>query len=326
MKRLPNYWLYAVVLAVCLLLPAIVADPYFHSLLVTTAIFVILALSMDIIVGYIGELSLGHAAFFGIGAYVSAILTKTLGLSFLTGFLAAVVVAGLAGCIIGFITLRLKGAYFAIVTLAFAEILRLIASNWISVTRGPMGIPGIPFPKLFGFELSSSSLYFYLVLLVVLLSITLIVRLVDSPAGRAFLAIREHSDLARSVGVDTFKFKVLGFTIATLMAAAAGSLYAHYFRYVGPDLLGIYYTSTPLLMVFIGGRASIAGPLVGAVIFSILPELLRMAGSLRLVIFAAILIVSVIFMPQGIIRAAGSLFNRKKEEKPAQAGVAERAY
>lgn len=324
MKQPPNFWMYPVILAICLLLPAIVSDPYFHSLLVTTAIFVILALSMDIIVGYIGELSLGHAAFFGIGAYVSAILTKTLGFSFWTGFLAAIAFAGLAGCVIGFITLRLKGAYFAIVTLAFAEILRLIASNWISVTRGPMGIPGIPSPKLLGFELSSSIFYFYLVLFVVVLSIILIARLADSPTGRAFLAVREHSDLARSVGIDTFRFKVLGFTIATLMAAAAGSLYAHFFRFVGPDLLGIYYTSTPLLMVFIGGRASIAGPVVGAVIFSILPEFLRMAGSLRLVVFALILILSVIFMPQGVIRTAGSLFNRKKEEKSVQVEVAEK--
>ncbi|MEW6275182.1 MAG: branched-chain amino acid ABC transporter permease [Bacillota bacterium] len=314
MKNLRTFWTYFAILAVCLILPVIISDPYYHSVLVTTAIFVILALSMDIIVGYIGELSLGHAAFFGLGAYVSAILTKNLHYSFWAGFLAAIVIAGAAGYIIGFITLRLKGAYFAIVTLAFAEILRLVASNWINLTRGPMGIPGIPFPKLFGWELSSGLVYFYLVLFFVLLSVILIIRLVNSPAGRAFLAAREHEDLARSVGINTYQFKVLGFTIATMMAAAAGSLYAHFFRFVGPDLLGIYYTSTPLLMVFIGGRASIAGPLVGAVIFSVLPEFLRMAGSLRMVIFALVLIVSVIFMPQGIIRALGNLRRRKKED------------
>lgn len=304
--------------------PFAVSDVYYINLLIVFGIFAILALSMDIVIGYLGELSLGHAAFFGLGAYTSALLAKNFGFPFWLALPAAGLVSALVGYIIGFLSFRLRGAYFSIITLAFAQILQLISNNWVQLTNGPMGLTKIPapvisFPGLFRLELSNEFSYYYLILLLLVLTIIVIKKVVNSSTGRAFMAIREQESLAKSVGINTFRFKLLAFSLSTMLAGVAGSAYAHYFRIISPDLLGIYYTSTPLMMVFIGGRASILGPLAGAAVFSLLPEALRMAGNLRMAVFSILLLLSLMFMPEGLFRGFSMAWKKIRTTKKDRA-------
>lgn len=304
-----------------LLIPIVLKDPYSLNILVLFGVFCLLALSVNIVVGYIGELTLGHAAFFGLGAYTSAILAKDLGLPFFLAAIGAVLISGMVGFGVGYLSLRLQGAYFAIVTLAFAEIMKLIINNWVDLTRGPMGLTQIPcpvikIPGLFTLEINNEFSYYYLTLILVVISVLIIYRLVNSPTGRAFVAIREQEHLASSIGINAFNYKVLAFTISTMIAGLAGSTYAHHFLIISPDILGIYYSSIALLMVFVGGRGTLYGPLVGALLFTVLPETLRMAGNMRMIIFATLLLITITFMPEGIIlkvqELAGKITSKKE--------------
>jgi branched-chain amino acid transport system permease protein len=305
-------WILAIIV-----MPWVVRNDYYRSVLVTFGFFSVFALSLNIIVGYIGEISFGHATFFGIGAYTSALLAKDLGLSYLTAVVGSIVLSGLLGLFIGYLVLRLRGAYFAITTLAFAEILRLLSTNWAKLTGGPLGLTKIPWPTMHFFGIYDLAIkgelsYYYFTVLLVLLTVVIVFRLIKSPTGRAFLAIREHQDLASSVGINVFKYKVLAFTISSMLAGMAGSAYAHFFRIISPDLFGTYYSAIALLMVMVGGRGTIAGPIVGAFIFTILPETLRGIGSLRISIFSGLLLVTILFMPEGLIKGIGQLIAKRK--------------
>ncbi len=295
-------------LLIAIVAPIVYTDSYFRHLLVLFGIFAVLALSLDIIMGYLGEFSLGHAAFFGIGAYTSTLLSLNFGLSFWLALPLAGVFTGFMGFLIGFPSFRLKGPYFAIVTLGFAQIIHLIITNWISLTRGPMGItripaPAIVIPSLGRFEFNTEFSYYYIVLGLIIFSIYLPRRLVNSRTGRSFLAIRENESLALSVGVNVYYSKILAFTLGTMLAGMAGSAYAHYFRVITPDLVGLYYMSNVLIMVMVGGVGSIGGAILGAFIFTIVPEMLRVVESARLIIFGLILLLSIIYLPEGISRS-----------------------
>ncbi|MBI3078506.1 MAG: branched-chain amino acid ABC transporter permease [Deltaproteobacteria bacterium] len=309
-----------VVLAVAVVVPLVLTEPYHIGVLVLAGLFVLLALGFDMVVGYLGELSLGHAAFFGIGAYTSAILNLTFDTPFLVDFLAAVVLSAVAGLLIGYPCLKLKGPYFAIVTFGFAEILQLVALNWVELTRGPMGLPGVKrasleVPGLFSFRFESELSNYYLVLAAALACIFVTTRIIGSRVGNAFLAIRENDDLAASVGVNTFHYKMLAFVIGMTYAGIAGSLYAHYVGYVSPELLSFFYSYTVIIMVVVGGQGSIRGTVVGALIFALLPEILRGTQMYRMSIFGLLLVLSVIFMPEGIngvLERAGELLRRRR--------------
>lgn len=300
-------------------LPFIIPDSYFVSVLVTALIFAILAKSLNIVVGFVGEISFGHAAFFGLGAYTSALITQRVFDSFWLGLLCVLIVTGIAGAVIAMLALRLKGPYFAIVTLAFAEILRLIVLNWQSFTGGASGLHGIERPVLFGLEIGSVYAYYYFVLVFLILIFYFIDRLLKSKIGIAFIAIREKDDLAKSIGIDPYWYKVMAFSISAVIAGMSGGLYAHYFQTVSADNLGVYYTTIALIMVMVGGRGTYWGPIIGAVIFTLLPEYLRVAGEWRMVIFSLILVICCLFMPLGItsLSRKGALIPsllRKKNE------------
>jgi len=292
-------------LVVALLLPIVFQDPYLRNILVIFGIYCLLALSLNIIVGYIGEVSLGHAAFFGLGGYASAILSKTVGFPVLLSIPSAVVISGILGLFIGYLALRLRGPYFAITTLAFAEIIRLIVTNWVDLTRGPLGFTQIPplvlgIPGWFEFKVMSELRYYYFVLVLVGLVFLLIYNVVHSPTGRTFLAIREQEPLARSVGISPFRYRVLAFVISTMIAGLAGAAYAHFFRIISPDINMVYYSAIPLMMVMVGGRGTLLGPFLGALLFAVLPELFRTAGTIRMVFFASFLLATIVYMPEGI--------------------------
>jgi branched-chain amino acid transport system permease protein len=288
------------VIVAALVLPLVLRGSYHRHVLVLAGLFVLMALGFDLVLGYLGELSLGHAAFFGIGAYTTALLTRTFGVPFPVDLVLAAVGTGIFGVVIGAPSLRLKGPYFAIVTFGFAEILRLIVLNWTSVTRGPMGLPDIPHAQLGPFVITSELGYYYVVLVLIGIAILVTRRLLDSTVGHAFLAIRENDELAAAVGIGTFRFKLWAFVIGTMMTGAAGSVYARYVHFVDPTALSFYYTVTVVSMVIVGGQGSVAGTVLGALVFSLLPEYLRVAERARLVIFGGMLMLAIVFLPEGL--------------------------
>ena len=290
-----------------LILPLIVASDYQKHILIMAGIYVILVASLNLLIGYVGEISLGHTAFFGVGAYTSAILFLRLGVPFWLGLPAAGIIAGIFGFLIGYPTLRTRGPYFVIVTLAFSEILRLVCSNWISLTNGPMGLKNIQPPTIelgnwIHFEFSSKNSYYYLILGLVSLTLYICYRYIDSRFGRACMAIRENEPLASSVGICAAKWGIITFVLSTFLAGLAGSFYAHYVLFISPDLFGFGFTINMLLMLIIGGKGTMTGPVLGAVLFTIIPEYLRVAEIYRLSIFGLLLMVAVIFMPRGMVQ------------------------
>ena len=286
-----------------LTLPLWIANAYFLHVVIMAGIFGVLASSLNLLLGYTGQLSLGHAAFFGIGAYASALLTLRWDWSFWLALPAAVLAAGIAGWAIGRLALKLRGAYFVLVTISFAGVIALICINWMDLTNGPLGLPGVPAPELGPWSLRTKSAYYYLVLAAVVLAYEVCRRLVDSRIGRAFVALRENEALAESVGVDGTRYLVLAAVVSAGLAGLAGSLYAHYTRFVSPEVFLFTYTVTMVIMVVAGGKGTLAGPLVGAVLFTVLPEALRAATSWQwqMLAYGLILVVLVFFLPRGIV-------------------------
>ena len=306
-------------------LPLWMADPYFLHVLITTGIFTIAAMSLNLLLGYTGQLSLGHVAFFGIGAYVSALttlgFTVTLGpytvvhepWPVLAGFALAVLVAGLCGYVIGKLSFKVRGAYFVIVTISFAEVVRLVALNWVELTQGPLALNNIP---PFALELPGLGEYtfwgkvpnYYLVLGVAVAAYLVIRRLVGSRIGRAMVALKENESLALSVGIDVTRYLVLAAIVSAALAGAAGSLYAHYIKIIDPEIFLFIYTVTMVIMVIVGGKGTLAGPVVGGLIFGTLPTVLReyLRPELQWICYGAFMILVIFVLPQGIVPA----FNR----------------
>ena len=292
-------------------LPLWIRNQYYLHIAIQAGIFAILAMSLNLLLGYTGQLSLGHAAFFGIGGYTSALVNKHLGWPVLIGFVLAIVVAGLAGYLIGRISLRLRGAYFVLVSVSFAGVVALIAVNWIELTNGPLGMPGIPAPEImvpgmgeFAFRTKES--YYYLVLAVASLSYFVCHRLVRSRVGRAFVALRENEVLAQAIGVDGTRYLVIAAMVSAAMAGAAGSLYVHYIRLVSPEIFLFSYTVTMVVMVIAGGKGTLLGPIVGAILFTALPEVLRAVTSYQwqMLLYGILLILTIFFLPKGIVPTA----------------------
>ena len=296
-----------------LTLPFWLADPYVLHVVIMAGIFGVLALSLNLLLGYAGQLSLGHVAFFGIGAYTSALLTLRLEWSVWPALACAVALAALAGWLIGRLALKLRGAYFVLVTISFAGVISLVSINWMELTNGPLGLPGVPAPELGPWSLRAKSAYYYLVLGGVALSYLVCARLVGSRIGRAFLALRENEPLAESVGVDVTHYLVLAAVVSAGMAGLAGSLYAHYTRFVSPEVFLFTYTVTMVVMVVAGGKGTLAGPLVGALLFTALPEALRLATSWQwqMLAYGVLLLLLVYFLPRGIVPALRELRGRR---------------
>jgi branched-chain amino acid transport system permease protein len=288
--------------------PLWVWNPYHLHTLIMAGIFAVLALSLNLLLGYTGQLSLGHAAFFGIGAYATALLSVKLEWSPWIGMLAATVLPGLAGWGIGRLALKLRGAYFVLLTISFAGVVSLVSVNWMDLTNGPLGIPGVPaltiaLPGLPELSLRTKGAFYYLVLMAVVAAYVLCRRLIASRVGRALVALRENETLAESVGIDGTFYLVLAAVISAAMAGAAGGLYAHYTRFVSPEVFLFTYTVTMVIMVVAGGKGTLAGPVLGAVLFTVLPEVLRAATSWQwqMLLYGVLLIATLFFMPRGIV-------------------------
>jgi branched-chain amino acid transport system permease protein len=292
------------------LLPLLFQGSYARSILVVCAINVLLAIGLDVVIGYAGQLNLGQSAFFAIGAYVSTLLVTLAGADFWAAFVAGTLGAALAGAVLALFAVRLRGHYLAIASMGFAIIVYQILVNWISLTQGPLGIYGIPPPPAWSIpgigriEFSDTRNFFWLVAAVVLATFLLLRNLLRSPAGEALVAVREDELSAASLGVDTARWKVFAFAIAAAVAGMAGCFYASFVGTLVPDAFFITESFTVLAMVIVGGAGTLLGPAAGAVLLTVMPELLRGIGDARLVVYGLALTLVVLFMPGGIAQAA----------------------
>jgi len=281
---------------------------YLCHILVLIAIYSILASSLDLLAGHGGLLSIAHAAFYGLGAYTSAVAAVRFGAPFLVGVLAGVIVATVLSFIVSMPSLRLSGDYFVIATFAFQAILLSTLNNWTELTRGPLGIPGIPRPIILGWHVQSQLDFLILAAGFGAFAPTVVHRLTSAPFGRVLHAIREDDVSARALGKNTLYFKVTAFAVSAGLAAMAGSLYAHYVTYIDPTSFTVMESILIISMVIIGGAGSLWGPLVGAVVLVTLPEALRFVGlpsaaaaNLRQIIYGTLLVLMMMFRPRGLI-------------------------
>ena len=284
--------------------PWLITTPYWRGILVLCAMNVLLALSLNLVMGYTGQLNLGQSAFFGIGAYVSTILIKTYGWNFWLAALAAVAAAGLVGVALAAFAVRLRGHYLAIASLGFAVITYQVLLNWEDVTEGVRGIYGIMPP------VSNTVGLFYLVAAIAFAVYVLLDNLVRSPVGDTLRAIREDEVSAASLGVNSAVWKAFAFGLGAAIAGLAGVFYPGFVGTLVPDAFGIIESFTMMAMVIVGGMGTMVGPVVGAVVLTFLPELLRGFGELRLMIYGLALTLVVLFMPGGMVQAWVSIRRR----------------
>lgn len=303
-----------VLLAILLVLalPFIIRDRYFQHLLVLSGIFIILASSWNLLAGYSGLLNLGHAAFFGIGGYASALLALKLGLSPWIGLPLGGAIASIFGVLLGIPSFRLSGPYLAITTIGFSEILRLVAMNWVDLTRGSLGLYGIPsltaftFSDSFSVRFVSEQNVYYVVMVFAALTLILMKRLIHSEFGMSLKSMREDETGSESIGIDTSRYKLTVFMISAFLAGFAGSLHAHYIRLISPEMLSLGETFSVLTMVMVGGLGTLFGPVVGAVLLTFLSEGLRFLEDavhvdIRFIIYGGLLMLTVLFMRNGIV-------------------------
>jgi branched-chain amino acid transport system permease protein len=317
-------WL-LIAIAVIAALPAVFQDSYWRTNLIVCALNVMLAIGLDFILGYAGQLNLGHSAFYGIGAYASTLLIMQLGVPFWIAFLLAMALAGIAGIALSIFAVRLRGHYLAIASLGFAVIVHQVLLNWISLTQGPLGIygikppPAISLPGIGIVSFADTANMFYLVAGFALLFYLLLDQLVRSPIGETLTAIREDEVSAASFGINCTAWKVFAFGIGSAIAGAAGAFYASFVGTLVPDAFNITESFTMLAMVIVGGMGTLIGPACGAILLTVLPELLRSVGDLRLVLYGAALTLVVMFVPGGIAQGVKLLHARWRSggSKPA---------
>jgi branched-chain amino acid transport system permease protein len=308
---LRSRWLaYALAIAVIVILPFVFTDTYWRTNLTVCAINVLLAIGLDFILGYAGQLNLGHSAFYGLGAYVSTLLIVKLGIPFWIAFVAGVAFAGIAGTFLSLFAVRLRGHYLAIASLGFAVIVHQILLNWISLTQGPLGIYGIAPPPAIIIggvviaDFRNLAAFFYLVAGFAFLSYILLNQLVRSPIGETLTAIREDEVSAASLGINGAAWKVFAFGVGSAVAGAAGCFYASFVGTLVPDAFFVSEAFNILAMVIVGGMGTLIGPVFGAILLTVLPEVLRGFGDLRLVVYGVALTFVVLFMPGGLAQAA----------------------
>jgi len=294
------------------LLPLLMRNQYILHIGILVLFSVILASSFNLIVGYVGEFPLGHMAFLGIGAYTAAISSSELGLPMYLTVPMAAAAAALAGLLIGGITLRLRGPFFVIITLCFAEVLRLVANNWVALTNGPMGISGIDKPAFIESmgALGQKTALYYIALILAAVALYVAFRFVYSNIGRGAVAVRENRYVSQSVGISPFRYALLTFTLAAALAGLAGGFYAHYISFVGPEVFGFAFMASTIIMVLLGGKSTLLGPILGALVVVLLEEYLRDLKELRMSIFGAIVVAAVLFMPRGLM---GFIVSRREQ-------------
>jgi branched-chain amino acid transport system permease protein len=312
-RFITHRWLHVALVGLLLaLVPLVVSSRYYLSLLIFIGIHTLLAVGLNLLMGYAGQISLGHAAFYGIGAYTSGILTTTYHLSPWPAMAAAVLLATVVALLVGVPTLKLTGYYLAMATLGFGIIVNICLRELTWLTGGPSGLVGIPPLSFGGVRFDEPRYAYYLVWGVTLGAIALSLNIVDSRVGRALRAIHGSETAARASGVDTARLKIRVFVVSAIYASLAGSLYAHFVTFISPSSFGFMFSIKLVTMVVVGGMASIWGAIFGAATLTVLPELLAVFHDYDILIFGLILMVVMIFLPQGLTRGGLDLVEQWK--------------
>lgn len=307
------------IVAVVGLLPLVMSNSFYLRILILVAINLILVTGLNLLMGQAGQISLGQAAFFGIGAYSSALLAMKGHLSFWLALPLAALISGLIAFLIGMPTLKLKGHYLAMATLGFGEIVYILLLELRQVTGGPDGVIGIPAPAIGKFLLDTPGSYYYLVWTVALLLFLVALNITRSRVGRALRALHGSETAAEATGIDTSRYKVKIFVLCGVYGGIAGSLYAHYISYISPESFVITLSVVLMTMVVVGGATRVWGAFIGASVLTILPEYLRAYQDYSLVFYGSILVLVMIFMPQGIVPALTDSYQRLKN-RPVKGG------
>lgn len=303
----PKRLVYFLLIVFVLTIPLYVTNRFYLHILIMCCIWAMATSSMNLLAGYTGQVNLGHGAFFGIGAYSAGLLMLSLGLNFWPALIITCIITAFFGFLIGLPSLRTRGSYFAIATLCFNVIITAIIDRWEALTggaRGLLGIPGpAPIPLPFGAEIAFESLAsnYYLVLIMLFITLIIIYRVVHSLVGRSFIAIKENEELTESIGINAMRGKLLSFTVSTFLVGLAGGLYAAYIGFLSPEISDFHMTFQFLVYLVLGGMGTMAGPLVGAVILTVITEFLHALAAYRLVAYGFLLVVFIIFLPKGIV-------------------------
>ncbi|OGP62138.1 MAG: hypothetical protein A2170_10595 [Deltaproteobacteria bacterium RBG_13_53_10] len=274
---------------------------YFLHVSIMVGIFVILAQGLNILFGYVGQISIGHAAFYAIGAYASALAAVHLSLPFWGSALVAILFASLVGFLLGLTCLRLRGEYLAIATVAFGEIVQVILTQWEEVSGGPEGFLKIPKAHMGSFLFDTPVRYYYLTLVITLFIMVLTRNLTSSKLGRSFRSVKDDPLAANIIGVDTTKVKLIAFVLSAAYSGLAGSLYAHYARALLPDYFSLSLSVLLFMMVMLGGMGSLYGPIIGAILLTVSFELLRALQVYQMVLYGIIVLFITIFAPEGLV-------------------------
>ncbi|QCO58062.1 branched-chain amino acid ABC transporter permease (plasmid) [Pseudorhodobacter turbinis] len=280
-------------------LPQLIAVKYYLHLSILALVWVIAAQGQNLIQGYTGYVSIVQAGFMGIGAYSTALMGMHFGLPVWMTITLAPFVTAIFALATGYPSLRVKGHYFAIVTLAFNMVIFIVLMNFHDLTQGEAGITGIPKPGIFNFR--DRETFYYLMLTIAVLATGLAALIVRSRVGQILVAIRQNEDLVTAIGIAAWKYKLFAFVTSAMFAGLAGALYAHYQSFINPEIFGVAQSLDAILAVIMGGSGTIAGPVIGAFIVVFLPEVLRFADSFRLILYGLILVLATIFMPRGIV-------------------------
>lgn len=330
MKWLKGNWFYLLVLIVALLAPLIITNRYYSQVITMSLLFAIAALSLNLILGYTGQLTLAHGGFFALGAYSVAIMTYTLGWNFWLALPLGASFAAFIGFLVGMPTLRARGSYFAIATLCLGEIIYLIAGNWIEVTGGHNGIVGIPppspipIPGLGTLSFESQASQYYMVLFFLLLTLFVMYRIRESMRGRTFMAVLCNEDLAESVGINTFRTKLLSFVVANFFAGLAGGIYASLLGSISPSVATVGLTFNFLMYVLLGGVGTLAGPIIGAFFLPILLEYMQFLQDYQMILFGVLLIIVIIYFSTGFMGLYKKITEKIKKSKVGAQSAAKR--
>lgn len=322
-------WWPLLVIAGLAVLPLVLTSAYLRSILVVIGINVLVTVGLCLLMGYAGQISLGHAAFYAIGAYTSGILSATYGVNPWLAMLVAMALTALVAVVIGLPTLKLEGNYLALATLGFGVIVYFLLTQWSGLTGGPSGLPGIPYLRLFGTDLKNDFQYYYLVWAVAVLGILVARNVVNSRTGRALRAVSASEVAAETLGVHTFSYKLQVFVLSAVYTSVAGSLYAHYVTFVSPAPFSFMGSISFVVMAVVGGLASVWGPLFGVSAVTVLVEVLRVAipkllghsgGEVEIVVYGLILVVIMIFLPEGLVRGLLNLWEeaRRRAQREAE--------
>ena len=298
-------------LALLFAVPGLTSNEYVLALGVSFATFAVLAGGLNLVYGYTGLLSFAQVAFFGVGGYTAALLVTELNWPLWSAALAGRLLAAAVGFGIGYSSLRLSRHSFAIVTLSFTLLCMIVSRDWVSLTRGAMGIPGLPVPSFFSWRLNKPADFYYLMMGFAVFSLGLIYLIVTSRIGRALRAIKLNEALAQSQGINPLSYKLLALTLSALLSGVVGGFFVFYLTIVDPSVFDFYYTETMLIMVILGGAGSFWGVLFSTAVLTVLPDLLRFTTDLRMVLYGVILIVAMLVFPGGI----GGWFKKRRIER-----------